>query len=54
MRTGIFIEYLESLNGKVSNRKRNIALLLDDFSAHEAAVRELGGERGLQHQNISD
>ena len=53
MRAGILMEYLESLNGKMFNRKRNTALLLDEFSAHEAAVPELGGERGLQHQNIS-
>ena len=43
----VFLSYnLESLNRKIFNRKRNIVLLLDNASAHEAAVRELGGERG--------
>ena len=31
---------------------RNIALLLDNFSAHEAGVGELGGERGLSSIRI--
>ena len=52
MRTGIFIEYLEQLNRKMYHRKRNIVVLLDNFSAHEAAVRELGGERGLSNIRI--
>ena len=32
--------------------KKNIALLLDNFSAHGAAVRQLGGERGLSNIRI--
>ena len=34
------------------SRKRNIVLLLDDFSVHEAAVRELGGERRIFNVRI--
>ena len=33
MGTSIFIEYLERLNRRMFHRKRNIALLLDSFSA---------------------
>ena len=52
MKTGIFIECLEQLNRKMYHCKRSIALLLDNFSAHEAAIRHLGGERGLSNIRI--
>jgi hypothetical protein len=52
MRTDIFVDYLKTLNKKMRDQKRNIALLLDNFSAHEAAVAQLGGNTGLSNVRV--
>ncbi|KAI5808324.1 hypothetical protein BZA77DRAFT_298341 [Pyronema omphalodes] len=43
------MEYLVLLNGNMVRQNRHVALLLDNFSAHRAAVQQLGGERGLSN-----
>ena len=52
MRTNIIIDYLERFNRKMAHQKRNVILLLDNFSAHQAAVAQLGGDQGLSNVQI--
>lgn len=53
MTTDIMIEFLERFNRKTHCHNRRVALLLDNFSAREAAVRTLGGEKGLSNVRIT-
>lgn len=50
MKFGIMIEFLLWFDRKMRGRK--VALCLDNFSAHEKGVREVGGDLGLQNTHI--
>ena len=52
MRTDIMIDCLEQFNRKMAHQKRKVILLLDNFSAHQAAVTHLGGDQGLSNVQI--
>ena len=51
-RTDIMIDYLECFNRKMAHQKRKVILLLDNFSAHQAAVAQLGGDQGPSNVQI--
>ena len=36
----------------MAHQKRKVILLLDNFSAHQAAVAQLGGDQGLSNVQI--
>ena len=52
MRTDIMVDCLERFNRKMAHRKCRVVLLLDNFSAHQAAVAQLGGDEGLSNIQI--
>jgi len=49
MRTDIMIDYHERFNHKMAHRNRKVVLLLDNFSAHQSAVAQLGGDQALSN-----
>ena len=51
-RTDTMADCLERFNRKMAHRKRRVVLLLDSFSAHQAAVAQLGGDEGLSNFHI--
>ena len=46
------VEYLNWLNNMIKSENRKVLLLMDNFSAHESAVKELGGETALSNVEI--
>jgi hypothetical protein len=52
MTGNIMVEYLNWLNVKMVSENRKVLLLMDNFSAHESAVKELGGETALSNVEI--
>jgi hypothetical protein len=52
MRTDIMIEFLTDMNRRMIGQNRKIALLMDNFSAHKAAVEQLGGLTGLSNVRV--
>lgn len=50
MKTEIMIEFLLWFDRRMAGRK--VVLLMDNFSAHECGVREIGGETGLKNTRI--
>ena len=48
----IMVEYLNWLNSMMKSENRKVLLLMDNFSAHESAVKELGGETALSNVEI--
>ena len=46
------VEYLNWLNSMMKSENRKVLLLMDNFSAHESAVKELGGETALSNVEI--
>ena len=52
MTAAIMVEYLNWLNSRMKREKRKVLLLMDNFSAHELAIKQIGGKDILSNVEI--